>query len=61
MEHQPTVHILRPHHITLLAVILLALKEIESKNLAPAFSLHIYRVLLNEVIEVCLGLTVYKL
>ncbi|KAF9500899.1 ARM repeat-containing protein [Pleurotus eryngii] len=51
MEHQPTVHILRPHHITLLAVILLALKEIESKNLAPAFSLHIYRVLLNEVIE----------
>ncbi|KDQ33264.1 hypothetical protein PLEOSDRAFT_1091403 [Pleurotus ostreatus PC15] len=52
MEHQPTVHILRPHHITLLAVILLALKEIDSKNLAPAFSLHIYRVLLNEVIEI---------
>jgi anaphase-promoting complex subunit 5 len=47
----PTNHILRPHHIDLLAVFLLLFKEYEPKLPSP-FTLHVYRVLLNEVSEV---------
>jgi hypothetical protein len=49
----PTNHILRPHHIDLLALFLLLFKEYETK-LPPPFTLHVYRVLLNEVSEACL-------
>jgi hypothetical protein len=48
----PTHHILRPHHIFLLAVFLITFKDFESKDLPPLFVLHIYRFLLNEVSEV---------
>jgi hypothetical protein len=46
----PTNHILRPHHIDLLAIFLLLFKEFEAKLPSP-FTLHAYRVLLNEVSE----------
>jgi len=46
----PTNHILRPHHIDLLAIFLLLFKEYEPKLPAP-FTLHVYRVLLDEVAE----------
>jgi anaphase-promoting complex subunit 5 len=49
----PTEHVLRPHHVGLLTVFMLALKEFESRTLPPPFMIHIYRVLLNEVSEVC--------
>ena len=47
---RPTAHILRPHHVALLAVLMLAFREYESKLPGP-FILHIYRVLLTEVSE----------
>lgn len=47
----PTVHTLRPHHISLLAVFLLLFKEYEASLPLP-FTLHVYRVLLNQVSEV---------
>ena len=50
----PTNHVLRPHHIDLLAAFLLLFKEYESKLPSP-FTLHVYRVLLNEVSEACLS------
>lgn len=46
----PTNHILRPHHIDLLAIFLLLFKEFDTKLPSP-FTLHAYRVLLNEVSE----------
>jgi hypothetical protein len=46
----PTNHVLRPHHIDLLAVFLLLFKEYEAKLPSP-FTLHVYRVLLTEVAE----------
>lgn len=46
----PTNHVLRPHHIDLLAAFLLLFKEYEAKLPSP-FTLHVYRVLLNEVSE----------
>lgn len=46
----PTVHTLRPHHISLLAVFLLLFKEYEASLPLP-FTLHVYRVLLNQVSE----------
>jgi len=50
---RPTTHILRPHHIGLLAVFILAFRDLESKLPKP-FLLHVYRVLLNEISEACL-------
>ncbi|KAJ7905457.1 hypothetical protein B0H14DRAFT_2660328 [Mycena olivaceomarginata] len=47
----PTEHTLRPHHVGLLTLFILTFKEYEGK-LPPTFLLHIYRVLLNEVVEV---------
>ena len=56
----PTHHVLRPHHIFLLAVFLITFKEFESKDLPPLFVLHIYRFLLNEVSEVCMSRIAYR-
>ncbi|KAF8559544.1 hypothetical protein OG21DRAFT_1402070 [Imleria badia] len=47
----PVHHVLRPHHIDLIAVFLLVFKEFH-KNLPPNFLLFIYRFLLFEVSEV---------
>ncbi|KAJ7452459.1 hypothetical protein B0H11DRAFT_2073533 [Mycena galericulata] len=51
MDVPPTDHVLRPHHVGLLTLFILTFKEYEGK-LPPMFLLHIYRVLLNEVVEV---------
>ncbi|KAH7930809.1 hypothetical protein BV22DRAFT_36274 [Leucogyrophana mollusca] len=47
----PVHHVLRPHHVDLIAIFLLVFKEFE-KNLPPQFMLHIYRFLLHETSEV---------
>lgn len=49
----PVHHVLRPHHIDLIAIFLLAFKEFHN-NLPPNFLLFIYRFLLFEVSEVCM-------
>ncbi|KAJ7470732.1 hypothetical protein FB451DRAFT_1254671 [Mycena latifolia] len=51
MDVPPTEHVLRPHHVGLLTLFILTFKEYEGK-LPSTFLLHIYRVLLNEVVEV---------
>lgn len=50
----PTEHILRPHHVGLLTVLILTFKELDSKTIPSSFILHLYRELLNEISEVCL-------
>ncbi|KAI9566459.1 hypothetical protein HD554DRAFT_2115980 [Boletus coccyginus] len=47
----PVHHVLRPHHIDLIAIFLLVFKEFHN-NLPPNFLLFIYRFLLFEVSEV---------
>lgn len=53
-EHPPppTDHVLRPHHVVLLTIIILVFKEPDSKTLPPDFCVHVYREILNEVSEV---------
>ena len=48
-------HVLRPHHIDLIAIFLLVFKEFHN-NLPPNFLLFIYRFLLFQVSEVCMFL-----
>ncbi|EIN07406.1 hypothetical protein PUNSTDRAFT_105115 [Punctularia strigosozonata HHB-11173 SS5] len=48
----PQKHVLRPHEMLLLVVILCTFKEFEGKGLPPAFVLHLYRFLTREVSEV---------
>lgn len=48
----PTVHVLRPHHVGLLSIILLTFREGVMKNLPLSFALSVFRILLNEVAEV---------
>ena len=49
----PTDHVLRPHHITLLVILSAAFKDLAIQKLPKRYALHIHRVLLNEVAEVC--------
>jgi hypothetical protein len=49
----PTDHVLRPHHITLLSILMMAFKDLEIKKFPTPFALHIHRVLLSEIAEVC--------
>ncbi|KAG5727682.1 hypothetical protein E4T56_gene12240, partial [Termitomyces sp. T112] len=48
----PTDHVLRPHHVDLLIILVFAFKEPDCKDIPPAFLLHLYRTLLNEISEV---------
>ncbi|KAK2466948.1 hypothetical protein APHAL10511_001206 [Amanita phalloides] len=48
----PTEHVLRPHHIALLTIFVLAFKTFHSATLPSPFTLHLYRLLLNEASEV---------
>ncbi|KAL0946934.1 hypothetical protein HGRIS_013094 [Hohenbuehelia grisea] len=51
----PTNHVLRPHHISLLVIFMIAfkdMKEMDQKLLSSAFLLHMYRMLLNETAEI---------
>lgn len=53
----PTNHVLRPHHISLLVIFMIAfkdMKEMDQKLLSPAFLLHMYRMLLSETAEACI-------
>lgn len=46
----PINHVLRPHHLGILAVILLAYRR--NAHPSPLFMLHIQRVLIEEIAEV---------
>ncbi|KAF9480133.1 hypothetical protein BDN70DRAFT_912885 [Pholiota conissans] len=48
----PADHVLRPHHIALLSILMTAFKDHEVKKFPAPFALHIYRVLLNEISEI---------
>jgi anaphase-promoting complex subunit 5 len=50
----PTEHVLRPHHVGLLTVLVLTFKELVAKTVPTPFILHLYRELLNEIAEACL-------
>lgn len=51
----PADHVIRPHHITLLTVLMMAFKDLAIKKFPPPYALHLHRVLLNEISEVCLN------
>ncbi|KAF8741003.1 hypothetical protein AX14_006207 [Amanita brunnescens Koide BX004] len=48
----PTEHILRPHHVALLTIYVLTFKTFHATTLPSPFTLHLYRLLLNETSEV---------
>ncbi|KAF9005620.1 hypothetical protein BDQ17DRAFT_1353475 [Cyathus striatus] len=48
----PTEHILRPHHVALLTVFAAAFQDNLHKGFPAPYTLHLYRLLLNEVSEV---------
>ncbi|GBE82222.1 predicted protein [Sparassis crispa] len=48
----PRGHVLRPHHILLLRIIVSAFQVYEEPPLPPPFLLHLYRLILNEIAEV---------
>ncbi|KAJ2921903.1 hypothetical protein H1R20_g15188, partial [Candolleomyces eurysporus] len=48
----PTEHILRPHHLVLLSILMITFKDLEIKKFPPDFAIHLLRILLNEVAEV---------
>ncbi|TFK54918.1 hypothetical protein OE88DRAFT_1710679 [Heliocybe sulcata] len=49
----PLTHVLRPHHIGILSVLMLTFKEeYETRALSPPFLLHVYRILLYDIAEV---------
>jgi len=50
----PTEHILRPHHVGLLTILIFTFKELDSKTIPSSFTLHLFRELLNEISEACL-------
>ena len=53
-ESPPTPNTLRPHHISLLMVIMLLYRHYPRKRFHPSFLIQVHRVLLEEVVEVCL-------
>jgi len=52
----PADHVIRPHHIAVLTILMMAFKDLDIKNFPREYSLHIQRVLLNEISEVCVVL-----
>lgn len=48
----PTDHVLRPHHIALLSILMMAFKDLEIKSFPSQFALHIHQTLLTEIAEV---------
>ncbi|KAF8478458.1 hypothetical protein DFH94DRAFT_749935 [Russula ochroleuca] len=51
-ESPPTPNTLRPHHISLLMVIMLLYRHYPRKRFHPSFLIEVHRVLLEEVVEV---------
>ncbi|KAJ2916044.1 hypothetical protein MD484_g4376, partial [Candolleomyces efflorescens] len=47
----PTEHILRPHHLVLLSILMITFKDLEIKKFPPDFAIHLLRILLNEAAE----------
>ncbi|KAN0140851.1 hypothetical protein V8E53_001295 [Lactarius tabidus] len=50
-ESPPTAHTLRPHHISLLMVIMLLYRHYPRKRFQPSFLIQVHRVLLEEIVE----------
>ncbi|KAH9484303.1 hypothetical protein JR316_0003784 [Psilocybe cubensis] len=48
----PADHVIRPHHIGLLTVLMVAFRNSSIKDFPSPFALHLLRVLLNEISEV---------
>ncbi|KAF8077980.1 hypothetical protein FPV67DRAFT_1463707 [Lyophyllum atratum] len=48
----PTEHVLRPHHVSLLTILMITFKEPDNRKIPPSFLLHLFRILLNEISEV---------
>ncbi|KAA1469483.1 hypothetical protein DENSPDRAFT_835114 [Dentipellis sp. KUC8613] len=48
----PTAHTLRPHHISLLMIIMLVYKHYPRKLFHPVFLMDVYQMILHEVVEV---------
>jgi len=46
----------RPHHVALLAILVLAFKDIDARHYYPIFLLQLHRMLLEEVSEVSMEL-----
>jgi len=53
-ESPPTPSTLRPHHISLLMVIMLLYRHYPRTRFQPSFLIQVHRVLLEEVVEVSL-------
>ncbi|KAI0283133.1 hypothetical protein BGY98DRAFT_1087979 [Russula aff. rugulosa BPL654] len=51
-ESPPTPNTLRPHHISLLMVIMLLYRHYPRKRFHPSFLIQVHRVLLEEIVEV---------
>ncbi|KAH9027662.1 hypothetical protein EDB84DRAFT_1272610 [Lactarius hengduanensis] len=51
LESPPTAHTLRPHHISLLMVIMLLYRHYPRKRFHPSFLIQVHRVLLEETVE----------
>jgi hypothetical protein len=51
-ESPPTPNTLRPHHISLLMVIMLLYRHYPRKRFHPSFLMRVHKVLLEEVVEV---------
>ncbi|PPR03777.1 hypothetical protein CVT24_007495 [Panaeolus cyanescens] len=45
-------HVIRPHHISILSILMVAFKDLEIKKFPNDYALHIYRVLLSEIAQV---------
>jgi hypothetical protein len=58
-ESPPTPNILRPHHISLLMVIMLLYRHYPRKRFHPSFLIQVHRVLLEEIVEVSLPMYRY--
>ena len=56
-ESPPTPNTLRPHHISLLMVIMLLYRHYPRKRFHPSFLIQVHRVLLEEVVEVRFPMT----
>ena len=48
----PTDHVIRPHQMLLLAILVLAFKDNDIKSFPSEVALHVHRVLLFELSEV---------
>ncbi|THH12641.1 hypothetical protein EW146_g7506 [Bondarzewia mesenterica] len=51
-EPPPTAHTLRPHHVSLLTIIMMVFKHWPRSHFTATFLLHVYRVLMHEVAEI---------